>query len=325
MILGPTASGKSKLAVELAKQYNGEIISADSRQVYRGLDIGSGKVPRDNLKIKDQRSKLQSKIKNNGEGYFHGGIKHHLLDVASPKWTFTVTQYQKLARAAINKILKKGKTPIIVGGTGFYIDAVLHGWELPAVKPNLILRKKLEKLSPEKLFAELKRRDPRRARTIDRHNKRRLIRALEIITATKNPVPPLAERNSYSNVLENIGVRTGKNILKIGIRLPDEELKKRIHNRLLGWLREGLLGEIKKLRAEGVSWKRLDGFGLEYRQASRYLRHLITKTEMIEKSETEIRRYAKRQMTWWKRDKEIAWLKNEKEIFQAVRRFVALS
>ena len=297
VILGPTASGKSALAVSLARQFNGEIISADSRQVYRGMDIGTGKVPRDNSKIKNQKSKLQFKIQNQKNGHDYKGIRHHLLDVASPKRTFTVAQYQKLARAATRKILKKQKLPIIVGGTGFYIDALLYGYALPKVKPNPKLRRGLEKKSAEALFLELQSLDPARTKGIDRHNRRRLIRALEIIIETGSPVPPLT-RNSYSHVLKNMRIRKN-GMLKIGIQ--------------------------KKLRAQGVSWKRLDGFGLEYREASRYLRGLITKAEMIKKSETEIWRYAKRQMTWWKRDKEIVWLNNKKEIIKAARRFVVSS
>ncbi|OGY96411.1 MAG: tRNA (adenosine(37)-N6)-dimethylallyltransferase MiaA [Candidatus Liptonbacteria bacterium GWB1_49_6] len=323
VILGPTASGKSALAVSLARQFNGEIISADSRQVYRGMDIGTGKVPRDNSKIKNQKSKLQFKIQNQKNGHDYKGIRHHLLDVASPKRTFTVAQYQKLARAATRKILKKQKLPIIVGGTGFYIDALLYGYALPKVKPNPKLRRGLEKKSAEALFLELQSLDPARTKGIDRHNRRRLIRALEIIIETGSPVPPLT-RNSYSHVLKNMRIRKN-GMLKIGIQIPAEGLKKRIHKRLLGWLKRGLLKEIKKLRAQGVSWKRLDGFGLEYREASRYLRGLITKAEMIKKSETEIWRYAKRQMTWWKRDKEIVWLNNKKEIIKAARRFVVSS
>lgn len=286
-MLGPTASGKSDLAVALARTFNGEVISADSRQVYRGLDIGSGKITK-----KERR-----------------GIPHHLLDVASPARVFTAAQFQQLAATAIQKIAKKGKLPIVAGGTGMYIDALIYNWKLPQVKPNSELRRKLDKMPAEKLYSRLLKLDPKRSATIDPHNKRRLIRALEIISETKEPIPNLKKESPYD-------------ALKIGIRLPDRELKKRIHNRLLGWLRKGLLREIKKLHAQGVSWEKLDSFGLEYRQASRYLRGLITKREMIQKSEIEIRRYAKRQITWWKRDRGIRWVGEKSEVLKEIRAFL---
>ncbi|MEK7086778.1 MAG: tRNA (adenosine(37)-N6)-dimethylallyltransferase MiaA, partial [Patescibacteria group bacterium] len=159
VVLGPTASGKSDLAVKIAKKYGGEIISADSRQIYKGLNIGSGKITK-----KEMRD-----------------IPHYLLDVASPKRTFTVAKYQELARRKIQEIWKRDNLPIICGGTGFYIDAVLNNCLLPEIKPDWELRKKLEKKSTEELFSNLKKLDPRRAKNIDRHNKRRLVRALEII------------------------------------------------------------------------------------------------------------------------------------------------
>lgn len=292
VIVGPTASGKSDLAVKLAKKYNGEIISADSRQVYRGMDIGTGKVKR-------------QKTKGKSSEYYSGGIKHHLLDVASPKRQFTVAQYQKLGQAAIKKILRKGKLPIIVGGTGFYIDALVYDQQLPKVKPNPKLRTKLEKQTTEQLFKQLRRLDSQRAKTIDRHNKRRLVRALEIVITTGKPVPKLVLNNKYQ-------------VLSIGIKIPDITLKKRIHNRLIKRIRAGMIAEVKKLKANGLSWERLDNFGLEYRWISGYLREFDNdqaftkrrssfnatsqkeaKKEMITTLEKAIWHYAKRQMTWF--------------------------
>ena len=343
VIVGPTASGKSELAVKLAKQFNGEVISADSRQVYKGLDIGAGKVPRD--KISKSKFLISKQIPSTKSQttllpYFYKGIRHHLLDVASPRRTFTVAHYQRLALRAIQDILRRGKLPIICGGTGFYIDAVLHGWKLPEVKPNPKLRKRLEKLSADELFTKLRRIDPRRAETIDRHNKRRLIRALEIVVTTGNAVPPLATREVHSNVLENIRMNSS-HILKIGLNVPPEELKKRIHKRLITRLRQGLINEVKKLHdpqiGGGISWKRLDDFGLEYRYVSRYLRGLInpsatahgrsrgSKEIMIELLERESWHYAKRQMTWWKRDKDktIRWIHGSRAAMDATRQFLA--
>lgn len=274
VIVGPTASGKSDLAVKLAKKINGEIISADSRQVYRGMDIGTGKITKKEM----------------------AGVPHHLLDVALPKKVFTVADFQRLGQRAIKKILTKGKVPIIVGGTGFYIDSLIYNTPLPNVPPNTALRKKLEKLSAKKLFAKLKKLDPRRARNINPFNKRRLIRALEIISITGKPVPKTGKQ------------KTDFDVLKIGIKLPPQKLKQKIRARLKKRLQAGMIKEAKKLHRQKVSWQRLDNFGLEYRCASRYLRGVIKKGEMFEKLEKEIWHYAKRQMTWFKRDKEINWV-----------------
>ncbi|MBU4078319.1 tRNA (adenosine(37)-N6)-dimethylallyltransferase MiaA, partial [Patescibacteria group bacterium] len=163
VVVGPTASGKSDLAVEIAKKYNGEVVSADSRQVYKGMDIGTGKITQKEMQ----------------------GIKHYLLDVASPKTRFTVAQYQKKANQAIGEIIKKEKLPILCGGTGFYIQSIVDNIAIPKVKPDLKLRKNLEKQSAEELFEQLKKLDSERAKNIDKYNKRRLIRAIEIVLKTK--------------------------------------------------------------------------------------------------------------------------------------------
>lgn len=279
VIVGPTASGKSALAIQLAKKVNGEVISADSRQVYRGMNIGTGKVTKKEM----------------------AGIPHHLLSVADPKKQYSVEQYQKDARKALSDILARGKTPIICGGTGYYIDALVEGAVLPSVPPNSILRKKLEQMSAEKLFALLKKRDPSRAQTIDAKNPRRLIRALEIIEAL-GKVP-----TQKSAPLPNIHFEW------IGIDLPDEELKKKIHLRLLSRMRGGMLKEVERLHTPpaggGLSWKRMEDFGLEYRWLARYLQNKISKEEMLTKLEMDIWHYAKRQRTWFKRNKKIKWVK----------------
>jgi tRNA dimethylallyltransferase len=283
LVVGPTASGKSDLAVKIARKMNGEIISADSRQVYIGFDIGSGKITK-----KEMRA-----------------IPHHLLDVISPKGMFTVARYQKLGQKALRDILSRGKLPIVVGGTGLYIDSLIYETSLPAVKPNLKLRSKLEKMPAAELFRLLRQKDPMRAATIDRHNPRRLVRALEIIAGSGKPVPELGER-VHSKLLSELGIET-KDILKIGVAHSPEKLKRRIHKRLLARMRQGMVAEVKQLHAQGVSWKKLEELGLEYRYVSRYLRGLITKQEMIAELEKEIWRYARRQMTWWRKDKEIQW------------------
>ena len=328
VVLGPTSSGKSELAVVLSKRFNGEIVSADSRQVYRGLDIGAGKVPISYESSHDSSTK--SSIPNirqdggivsipnahrRGGIPMYKGIPHHLLDVANPKRTFTVAQFQKLGGKALRDILRRRKVPIICGGTGFYIDALLSDAPLPEVKPNVKLRTKLYKLSTLELLTRLQALDPARATSIDPHNKRRLVRALEIILATGKPVPkPSVQDSKYD-------------VLKIGIRTEKEALNKKIANRLRARLRHGLVSEVKKLHsppitAAGVSWKRLDELGLEYRYVSRYLRGLSTYDEMVKTLESEIRKYAKRQIAWFKRDKNTHWVRTEKAALGLVKHFL---
>ncbi len=289
-VIGPTASGKSDAAVAIAHSIQkhasalgvsgAEIISADSRQVYKGFDLTSGKVTQREMR----------------------GIPHYLLDVASPRRTFTVARYQKLGRAAIKKIMARNKIPIVCGGTGLFVDALLLDARFPAVKPNAILRKQLEKLTTEKLFARLAKKDPRRAAGIDKHNRRRLIRALEIIHATRKPVPPVAPRPFY------------KNTIIIGINPPAATLAERIEKRVHARIRRGMIAEVSGLHARGLSWQRLEQFGLEYRWISRYLQGKITKDDMAASLTQDIKHYAKRQMTWFKRNKDVLWTPNANRV-----------
>lgn len=287
VILGPTASGKSELAVSLAKRFNGEVISADSRQVYKGLDIGTGKITKKEM----------------------NGIPHYLLDVVSPKKRFTVTQYKKLALKAMKDILKRGKLPILCGGTGFYIQAVVDGIIIPQVPPDWKLRKKLEKKSAKELYRMLKKLDPKRAKTIEKENPRRLIRAIEIVLKTKKPVPVL-KRNPLPYP-----------VLMLGIKKSNKELKRLIKKRFLKWLKMGLLAEIKKLKKLGLSWKRIKEFGMEYPYVADYIQGKLNYHDMVELSQKELEHYAKRQMTWFKKDKRIKWIKNYQEAEKLTKKF----
>ena len=309
IIVGPTASGKSDLAIRIAKKIGGEIISADSRQIYIGMDVGTGKVLRDktlpvpNAKIKAQNAKLSNP-------FYSEGILHHLLDVASPKTDFSAGKFKKLASKKIKEIVARGKTPIIAGGTGFWIDALLYNWPIPGTKLDKKLRLQLEKQTVKKLFAKLKKLDPARAITIDPYNKRRLIRALEIIMTTGKKVPQFNLRAFYSKNGRQY-MQIGSKELEIKIIALNPPLKKReqkIYKRLGERLKSGMAKEIKKLHQSRVSWKRLDNFGLEYRFVSRYLRGLITYDEMVGQTYRAIRKYAIRQMRWFKRNKNIHWL-----------------
>ena len=289
VILGPTASGKTSLSIKLAKRLNGEVISADSRQVYRGMDIGTGKVT---------KREMQS-------------IPHHLLDVVSPKKIFDVAQFKKLADKAIVNIYKKGKIPFIVGGTGFFIQAVVDNLALPDVKPDWILRKKLGKKSVANLYKMLAKLDPVRASSIDKNNPRRLIRALEIIIKSKAPVSPLSpQKPSFKPLF-------------LGIKKEDKELKGLIRKRLLKRLNQGMINEVDRLHKSGVSWKRLEEFGLEYRYVAQHLQNKLKSEEMIERLQKEIEHYAKRQMTWFNRNKRIKWVKDYQQALQFSRKFLA--
>lgn len=279
VILGQTATGKSDLAVEISKTLNGEIISADSRQVYRGLDLGSGKITE-----KEKR-----------------GVVHHMLDVASPKIKYNVAKYKKEVDKKIKEIITKNKIPIICGGTGFYIDAITKNIILPEVKPDLKLRKELQNKTAEDLFKMLQKLDKKRASNIDNKNKVRLIRAIEIIK-TLGKVPKIkTEKTKYD-------------FIKIGLFAPSEILQERINIRLQKRIKKGMIKEVRDLHEkEKISFKRLEELGLEYRYVAMYLQNKINKKEMIENLEKEILQYAKRQMTWFKRDKDIVWIDVSKD------------
>jgi len=289
VVVGPTSSGKSDLAVLIAKKFNGEVISVDSRQVYRGLDIGSGKITKKEMK----------------------GIPHHLLDVASPKKVFTASQFVTKGTRAINDILKRGNVPVLAGGTGFYLSALLGEISLPNVEPNEKLRTSLEKLSNEKLLDKLEELDPERAGNIDMYNTPQIIRAIEIATLV-GKVPRQKKASIYST-------------LKIGISVDKKILEERINTRLITRLKKGMLKEAERLHKDGVSWKRMESLGLEYRYMAHYLKGEISKEEMIEALKIKSRQYAKRQRTWFKRDKEIKWvaLSELKKVEKMVGGFLA--
>jgi len=246
------------------------------------------------------------------------GIPHYLLDVANPKTRFTVSQYQKLALKAIKEIQKRNKLPFLVGGTGFYIQSIVDEIIIPEVKPDWKLRKKLEKKSNEELYKILKKLDPRRAKVIDKKNPRRLIRAIEIVMKTGKPVPlPRLRPLGFGG--------QAYPVLIIGIKKSREELKKLIKKRLLKRLKIGMIAEVKKLHKAGLSWKRLEEFGLEYRWVARYLQKTLGvdgKTPGVEALQRDIEHYAKRQMTWFKRDKRICWVENYKEAERLTKIFL---
>lgn len=266
VVAGPTASGKSDFAVELALKNGGEVISADSRQVYKGLDIGTGKITKEEMK----------------------GVPHHMLDIVNVGDEFSVAEYARIAKPILEDILARGKTPIICGGTGQYIDALIYDTETPGVPANHDLRNELEKKDVDELYAELAEKDPFSADRVDRYNKVRLIRALEIVYELGS-VPPLKEAKLlYPTVMY--------------LLTPSRE---RIHEktteRLLKRFNGGMLEECKAVIASGISHEQLDKLGLEYRYMSRHLRGELSYDEMVNTLKEKTNQYAKRQVTWLKK------------------------
>lgn len=292
VILGPTASGKTDLSIKLAKKLNGEVVSADSRQIYKGMDIGTAKP-----------SKKET-----------SQIPHYLIDIKNPDQPYTVAEYKKDAIAAIENILKKKKLPIMVGGTGLYIKAIVDNLEIPEVKADLILRKKIEKdikqHGLDHVFKKLVELDPEAAYIIDPKNPRRVIRALEVTLLTKKPFS--SQRKSGKPLF---------NVLEIGIMPKKDELVKRINLRAEKMIRDGLVGEVKKLMQKyGPDQQTFDAIG--YREIIEYLKRNITLGKALEDIKLNTWHYAKRQMTWFNKDKKICWIKNYKEAEKLIKNFL---
>ncbi len=301
-IVGTNASGKSDLAVELAHKFDGEVVSADSRQVYRGLDLSSGKVPG------------RWKIRGFKRLYEYQDIPHYLVDVTTPRKRFSAQQFKRKAQKAVNDILERGKLPIVAGGTGLYIHTLLHNTPLPEAPPNSKLRRELEELTTEQLMHRLKALDPDTAKRIDSNNRRRIIRAIEIVVSIQSTIPKVDVFDSSDSPY---------NTLKIGISLSPNELKRRIETRLESRLREGMVEEVKRIHRLGVSWRRLEEMGLEFRAIAKLIRGEIDLEQMKQEVTSQSWQYAKRQLTWFKRDKEIIWIDAPAKAAPLVRDFLS--
>jgi len=296
VILGPTASGKTGLAIKLARMFDGEIVSVDSRQVYRGMDIGTGKDLAD---------------------YSQDGVKvfYHLIDVTEPNEVFDLAQYKQQAETAISDILNRNKLPIVVGGSGLYLEALINNYQLAPVKADAKLRDSLEAMSLDDIFAMIEKNNPSFSAKInhsDRHNKRRLIRYLEVF-AQAGSVTSKGEAK-YDSLI-------------IGLDWPRPELNKRIHQRLVQRLDEqDMVEEVNNLNRQGLSWQRLESFGLEYKFIAWYLQEKIDYDEMVLRLERAIYQFAKRQMTWFKRweknGAKINWLDNPVSAPELVEKFL---
>jgi tRNA dimethylallyltransferase len=316
VILGTTASGKTALGVALARKFNGEIISADSRQVYRGLDIGSGK----DLSEYGQPPLLNKER----DGVRSDFVPYHLIDIADPKETFSVAKYQKKTFAAIEDVLQRGKLPIIVGGSGQYLEAVVENYQLTDIKPDENLRNDLEEKSVAELFEILQEKNKSFAEKLnnsDKNNKRRLIRYLEIMG--KSPLErggSTAEPGCVTAAKRGNGENKNNNynFLLLGLTYPKEILAERIHQRLINRLeKEGMIQEVSDLHDKtGLSWERLEEFGLEYKFIARYLQEKIDYDQMVELLDRASNQFAKKQLTWfkrWEKKRGIHWIKDQNE------------
>jgi len=314
IILGPTSSGKSDIAIKMAKKFHGEIISADSRQIFRGMDIGTGKVKGKSVEVGPQSAAVGGPTSTAGTKsvFVSNSIPHYMIDIISPRTDFNVAKFKKKSEKIIEDIFQRGKLPIICGGTGFWIQAIVDDVNFPEVKPDWKLRDKLEKYSTEKLFATLKKLDPARAKNIDAKNKVRLIRAIEICKSI-GKVP---------NIKYKI-TNTKYQPLQIGIKIPKDKLYENIKKRVLDRFKQGMIEEVENLHSkQKLSWKKIQSFGLSYFWIPLYLQNKISEAELVGKVIQVEKNYAKRQMTWFKRDKRIKWLENYKEVKKTARSFL---
>jgi tRNA dimethylallyltransferase len=286
VILGPTASGKTKLAIKLAEKLNGEIVSADSRQIYKEMNIGTAKPTRKELK----------------------NIPYHLIDIISPKENFNAAIYKKLAVKKIKEVMEKGKIPFLVGGTGLYISAITNNIDFPKVLPDKKLRTKLEKKTAEELFKIYEKLDKEGTKFIDKNNKRRLVRAIEVCKLTGESF--WKRRKKQKPIFD---------VLKIGIKAEKNELNKKIKNRIKKMINLGLEKETKKLLEQYGPLPVLETIG--YQEWLEYFEKKIILVKVKELIELHTLQFAKRQMTWFKRDEKIIWIKNQKQAEKLIKNF----
>lgn len=289
VIAGPTASGKTALSLKLAKKFNGEIISADSRAIYKKLNIGTAKP-----------TAVERKI-----------VPHHLVNVIEPNKILTLAQYKNLAISHIYNITSRTKVPFLVGGTALYIYSIIDNWQIPEVPPNKKLRAKLEKQSTEKLYQKLLKKDPEVKNFIDPLNKRRVIRALEVVTATKKP---FSEQRKKGQPLFDI--------LVIGVKKTPNKLKKMIALRTKKMLKAGLIKEVAKLLKQGYSPTLPALSSIHYKEIIAYLQKKISlpeATKLINKNNEQLIHH---QLTWFKRDPRIKWIKNHGEAEALLQKFL---
>lgn len=312
VIVGPTASGKTDLGIALAKRFNGEVISADSRLVYTGMNIGTAK-PEGAWRIgtlDEMRGKIGALFGGGARVFEVEGVPHWGIDLITPDREFSVAEYKSYCEDRIRDILRRDKLPIIVGGTGLWIDAVVDNLSIPEVPPNPAIRAELEPRALDDLFAEFKRLDPIGAEVIDRHNKRRLVRALEVCRVTGKPFSA-----------QQLKGNPKYDVLKIGPDVSKEELDRRIDSRVEKMIATGLVDEVRGLmKTYGLNDTAMTGIG--YRQVAFFLNGKANLAAVIDDIKRDTRAYAKRQMTWFKRDERIKWVKGVEEVEKLVETFL---
>lgn len=298
VIVGPTASGKSKLSLELAKKINGEIVSADSMQIYKDMNIGTAKESNENMKK----------------------IKHYMIDIISPEERYSVSNFKKDAETAIEEILNKGKTPIVVGGTGLYVNSLIYGIDFPEENIDKDYRDFLNKVADEEglehLYEEAVKIDKIAMEKISKNDKKRIIRVLEIYKKTGKTKTELEK--------ESRKIPPKYDYYIFSINLNREILYQRINNRVDEMIENGLIEEVRTITEKYATFPTAMQ-GLGYKEVVNYLNHEYSKDEMVEKIKMETRRYAKRQITWFKRINGITWLDGEKPNEENVRQIMAIS
>ena len=310
VICGPTCTGKTSLAVKLCKKFDGEIVSADSRQTYKHMDIGTGKKPATS-RMKGTRPACRQAGPNNtvDEGFWVvDGVYVHLYDVVEPDRKFSVARFKDAATKEIESMWRRGKVPFLVGGTGFYLAAVLGETEFPRIPPDWQLRRELEKLSTEELFGKLQKLAPERTKTIDPKNPRRLVRAIEVAMAAADL--PAGKAGSSTLRVDDKTLRVSLGgagpILKIGLTAPREILYQRADAWAEAIVNDGLLDEVQDLVNRG--YKDTPPMkGIIYQTAVDHLEGKLNKEEMLERIKFDLHGYIRRQLTWFKRDKGIRW------------------
>ncbi len=285
VILGPTASGKTELALKMARELNGEIISADSRQIYKKMDVATAKP----LGVWRTHEGVRA--------YMVEGVPHYLMDIVDPGEGFSVAEFKRRALTQIKHILQRGKQPLIVGGTGLYIWSVVDNLNLPQVVPNQKLRRSLERKQPAELVDLLKSIDPVSARRIDLKNSRRLLRALEVAILTGASF--YQERTAGLPLFDS---------LQVGINWELADLEERIKDRIAKQFNDGLIDETQCLIRQKYSWSLPSMSGIGYHEVASFLQGELTKNELLRRLHVATRRYAKRQLTWFRRDRRICWL-----------------
>ncbi len=299
VVLGPTASGKTGWSLRLAEKIGGEIIGADSRQIYKKMDIGT--------------AKTEGEWRRNGlrRSYMVGDIPHHMIDIIDPGKTFNVAEFRDKAMKYTKVAQKAGRIPMLVGGTGLYISALVDNFIIPRIEPNKQLRTSLEEKSLEELHALLDRMDQETAATIDRKNKRRIIRALEVCILSGEPFSQLKQKGEPLF-----------DVLQIGMDVPKETLYERINERVDDMVKRGLVKEVELLRKQKYAWHLPSMSGVGYRQFRGYFEGTETLDDCIEILKRDTRRFARRQMTWFRRDKTIVWCKNYEEAEGYIQHFL---